>query len=385
MKFSVLASLALASLASSSLTIAADNSAHLLPDYHAPVAIAAQPAKVVGSTPTVGTPMVSTYRAYPPSCAAYPLPDRPSVPAYTGIVAALANPVVGASGIYFSTTESLSITVWRMPCSSSGASVPYNTAGAKNAMTLVRIDRADDSSTTTLPMMPLFLVSQGSIDFTSAKSYVRLATEPNTILSDRRYGNPYDLFRTSTTYVLENFSNADSGQFNFNAAFTLRVTGGTGTATDISVPAYAPAADTYPDAFNPIALDGYAAAQYYNPERNEGLIVQVAEGYDGANPKRRQFVFDLLTKDAASKPFWIVGAAAFDPVAGGVRGLDIPVTYLVDNNAAQTWGSVHVAMPSCNQMSVTFTPAADLPTGVPSITGTVAYARLLSANGMSCE
>lgn len=385
MKFSVLASFALASLASSSLTIAAGNDAHLLPDYHAPVATNAQPAKVVGSTATAGTPMANSYRAYPPSCASYPLPDRPSVPAYTGIVSALANPVVTASGIYFSTSESLAITVWRLPCSSSGAGVPYNTAGAKNAMTLVRIDRADDTSTATLPMMPLLLASQGGIDFTSTKSYVRLATEPNTVLSDRRYGNPYDLFKTSTTYVLENFSNADAGHFNFNAAFTLRVAGGTGTVTDISVPAYTPTADTYPDAFNPIALDGYAAAQYYNPERNEGLIVQVAEGYDGANPKRRQFVFDLLTKDIANKPFWIVGAAAFDPVAGGVRGLDIPVSYLVDNNATQAWGKVHVAMTSCSQMSVTFTPAAGLPTGVPSITGTIAYARLLGANGMSCE
>lgn len=384
MKFPVLASLALASFASSSPAMAADN-AHLLPDYHAPVAAATLPAKAVGNTPTVGTPMVNTYRAYPPSCAAYPLPDRPSVPAYTGIVAALANPVISPNGIYFSTTESLSITVWRMPCSSSGASVPYNTAGAKNAMTLVRIDRADDASTTTLPMMPLMLVSQGSIDFASAKSYVRLATEPNTVLSDRRYGNPYDLFKTSTTYVLENFSNADAGQFNFNAAFALRVTGGTGTATDISVPAYSPTTDTYPDAFNPIALDGYAAAQYYNPERNEGLIVQVAEGYDGANPRRRQLVLDLLTKDAAGKPFWIIGAAAFDPVAGGVRGLDVPVTYLVDNNAALGWGKIHVAMTSCSQMSLAFTPNADLPAGVPSISGTIAYARLLGANGMACE
>lgn len=383
MKCLVLASLALASLASSSLTIAAE--AHLLPDYRAPVAAPTQPAKVVGNTPTAGTPMASAYRAYPPSCAAYPLPDRPSVPAYTGITLALANPVVSANGIYFSSTESLAVSVWRLPCSSSGTGVPYNNAGAKNAMTLVRIDRADDSSTTTLPMMPLLLVSQGTIDFTSTKSYVRLANEPNTVLSDRRYGNPYDLFKTSTTYVLENYPSADAGHFNFNAAFTLRVAGGTGTVTDISVPAYTPTADTYPDAFNPIALDGYAAAQYYNPERNEGLIVQVAEGYDGNNPKRRQLVLDLLTKDTADNPFWIVGAAAFDLVAGGVRGLDVPVTYLAQGNSSLAWGTIHVAMTSCNQMSLTFTPVADLPANVPSITGTVAYARLLSANGMSCE
>lgn len=384
MKFPFLASLALASLASSSLTIAADN-AHLIPDYHAPVASTAMSAKTVGSTPTAGTPMVSAYRAYPPSCAAYPLPDKPTGPIYSTTIAALANPVIATSGIFFSTTESLTVTVWRLPCSSSGANVPYNTAGAKNAITLVRIDRADDTVTSTWPMMPLLLVSQGSVDFTSPKSFVRLASEPNTVLSDRRYGNPYDLFKTSTTYVLENYPSASAGQFNFNAAFTLRAAGGASTVSDITIPAYAPAADTYPDASNPIALDGYAAAQYYNPERNEGLLVQVAEGYDTGNPKRRQLVIDLLTKDTANNPFWIVGAAAFDPVAGGVRGLDIPVSYLVENNASLAWGSIHVAMTSCNQMSLTFTPAAGLPANVPSITGTIAYARLLSANGMSCE
>jgi hypothetical protein len=385
MKFHLIASLALASLTTSSLTIAADSSARLLADYHAPLAAAAMSAKAAGSTTTPGTPMANTYRAYPPSCAAYPLPDKASGPSYTGITSALANPVITASGTYFSATEALTVTVWRLPCSSSGAGVPYNTAGAKNAMTLVRIDRTDDTVIATLPMMPLLLASQGSIDFTSAKSYVRLASEPNTVLSDRRYGNMYDLFKTSTTYVLENFSNTTAGQFNFNAAFTLRVDGGVGSPTDIAVPAYAPAADTYPDASNPISLDGYAAAQYINSERGEGLIVQVAEGYDSANPKRRQVVFDLLTKDGANKPFWIVGAAAFDPIVGGVRGLDIPVTYLVENNATQAWGTVHVAMTSCNLMTVTFTPNADLPQGVPSISGPIAYTRLLGANGMICE
>lgn len=373
MKFSVLASFALASLASSSLTIAAANDAHLFPDYHAPVSanVTAQPSKAAGSTSTVGTPMANAYRDYPPSCSAYPLPDKASGPSQTSAVTAFAYTSTGAAS-----SENINVTVWRLPCSSSGASTPYNATGGKNAMTLVRIDRNDDTVTSIVPLRPRLFITQGATNY----GLVRVAAEPNTVVSEAAFGVA---MQNSGTYVLENYSGS-TARLDFLGAFKLTVAGGLATV-DISVPAYAPTQDTYPDAFNPIALDGYAAAQYYNPERNEGLIVQVAEGYDGANPKRRQLGFDLLTKDAANKPFWIVGAAAFDPVAGGVRGLDIPVSYLVDNNATQAWGKVHVAMTSCSQMSVTFTPAAGLPTGVPSITGTIAYARLLSANGMSCE
>ena len=139
------------------------------------------------------------------------------------------------------------------------------------------------------------------------------------------------------------------------------------------------------DAFAALPLDGYAAAQWYNPERNEGVIVQVAEGYDGDNPRRRQVVIDLLTKDPAGKPFWIVGSAAFDPVAGGVRGLDIPVSYLVTGNATADWGSIHIALTNCTRMDVAFTPKTGLPQDVPVINGTITYTRLLSANGMLCE
>lgn len=384
MKLSLFAPLALVALTASLESTAAETT-HLLPNYGLPAASSAQQPKVAGSTATVGTPMANANRAYPPSCASYPLPDKPSGPTYSGAAVGLA-PYISTYDVTFYSTEALTATVWRVPCSSSGNPVPYNSAGAKNAMTLVRIDRADDTVATNVPMVPLVLVLQGSVTSSNAdaKTNVRLATEPNTVSSDTPYGNLYNLFTTSTTYVLENRSSANAVHFNFNDAFTLQMRTGYATV-EIPVAAYAPTTDTYPDAFNPMPLDGYAAAQWYNADRNEGLILQVAEGYDGANPKRRQVVFDLLTEDSAGNPFWIVGNAAFDPVAGGVRSIDVPVSYLVENNEQQGWGTAHLVMTDCSHMNVTFTPKADLPESVPSISGPITYDRLLSANGMVCE
>lgn len=384
MKQPLFATMALAGFAASSLAVAAPQSGPV-PNFIKPPASAALPAKAAGSTPTVGTPMANAYRAYPPSCASYPLPDKPSGPTYTGSAVGMQPYFAPTGALYFSASETLTATVWRVPCSSSGAAVPYNDAGKPNAMTLVRIDRPDDTVTTTMAMTPQILVIQGSDDATiDPRTNVRVVAEPNTVAADTAYGNPYSLLTKSTTYVLENRADDKAVHFNFNAAFKLEMLTGMGIAT-VDVPAYAPAADTYPDAGKPLPLDGYAAAQYINAERNEGLIVQVAEGYDSAHPARRQVGLDLLTEDADGKPFWIIGSAAFDPAAGGVRDLDVPVSYLGANNASQDWGTAHVVMTHCNLLTLTFTPKDDLPAGVPSISGPVSYERLLSANGMACE
>ena len=342
------------------------------PNYTVPGARAPVAAKKVGTTTTVGTPMVDDYRSYPPSCAAYPLPDKPVGTTWSATVPAYA--VTNTT----STVENLVVTVWRLPCSSSGQATPYGAAGTRHAMTLVRVDRADDTITTVIPLRPRLLMTQGTAEY----GVIRVALEPNTVVSEVAYAAQMP---HSETFVLENYALSGAARFDFNAAFKLNVLGGTGTSIDINVPAYAPTQDTYPDAFAPLPLDGYAAAQWYDPERNEGVIVQVAEGYDGANPKRRQVVIDLLTKDGAGRPFWIVGSAAFDPVPGGVRGLELPVSYLVTDNATQEWGAVHLSMADCTHLNIAFAPRTGLPADVPVINGTITYSRLLSANGMLCE
>jgi len=345
------------------------------PDYRVPAgaARAAPVAKAAGTVGTVGTPMVNAYRSYPPSCAAYPLPDKPVGTTWSATVPAYAVTPSGGG-----TLENLVVTVWRVPCSSSGRPTPYGTTGGHNAITLVRADRADDAVTAAIPLRPRFMITKGTTEF----GVIRVAQEPNTVVSEAAYAVQMP---RSETFVLENYAIAGAAQHDFNAAFKLNVLGGTGTSVDITVPAYEPTEATYPDAFAPLPLDGYAAAQWYNPERNEGLIVQVAEGYDVANPRRRQVVVDLLTKDGNEQPFWIVGSAAFDPVAGGVRALDIPVSYLTTGNATLDWGRIHVSLHDCTRMDVEFTPNQTLAAGVPVITGTISYTRLLSANGMLCE
>ena len=344
------------------LSVAAGQPPGLLPDYGAPAATDALSAKAAGTTPASGTPGANSYRAYPPSCAAYPLPDKPTGPTYSATISALANPIISASsGIFFSSSETLTVTVWRLPCSSSGAPVPYNSSGAQNAITLVRLDRADDSVTTTLPMMPLLLVSQGSIDFTSAKSYVRLASEPNSVLSDRRYGNPYDLFKTSTTYALENYPSADAGHFNFNEAFTLRAAGGTGSAVDISVPAYAPTSETYPGAGAPMPFDGYAAKQWIAD--NQGLLMQVTEQQDARGVTFRQLVTDLEIQNPGGSSEWLFANQTFPT---GATSVTANLNYRVDAQTLKPWGTAEYVLVDCNHLDVTYTPSADLPADAPA-------------------
>ncbi len=108
---------------------------------HAASAQAGAGVTAVQST-TGGPRIANPYRAYPPSCASYPLPDTPggsdrqsaTVPLYTRDGAG--NP---------GTPENVTITIWRVACSSSGFESPYNFDGGANAMMLMRIDRSSNS------------------------------------------------------------------------------------------------------------------------------------------------------------------------------------------------------------------------------------------------
>ena len=333
--------------------------------------------KAMGSSTYPGTPMANGFRAYPPSCAADPLPNKASGPYYSKQIP-LFVPLSGGA-----TTETVTVTVWRLACSSSGSPTLYNPTGAYNAMTLMRIDRSSDSQNA-VPTFPIVQASQGSIGFDTSKSLIRPATEPNTVVSESGFNSP---LYTSTTYVLENYPYQGSGYFTFSDAFTLRINpliNGV-NPIDITVPAYDPKQDTYPDAFAPIPLDGYAAAQWVNTTLNHGLIVQVAEGYDSANPRRRQLAFDLLTKDLNGNPFWLVGNAAFDDSASGTTSLTLQAAYLDNGLAQKPWGTAKFELTNCNVMTVTFTPQGGLPAPVPTFSGAIEYGRLLSANGMLCE
>jgi len=332
--------------------------------------------KVVGTSVYPGTPGANPFRAYPPSCAADPLPDnwQASTPIYSAPVSLYATNEA-RSQYYFETVQ---ITVWRIACSSSGAATTYNPGGLFNAMTLVRFDRASqyDHDRDIFPTMPQMLAQQG----TGALAAVRMAVEPNTVISDTVFDTPiYD----STTFVLENLPYTGSTYFTFSDAFTLGVNPNIGTGvTPIIVPDYAPTQSTFPDAFALLPLDGYAAAQWVGGSRSEGLLVQVTEQPQTDGSTVRQVVFDLLTKDTNGDPLWLVGNAAF-PV--GTTSLTINTNYLGNQLALNPWGTAKIELVDCNHLDVTFTPNAQLPSPIASFSGLTTYERLFNANGMLCE
>jgi hypothetical protein len=67
-----------------------------------------------------GPRIANPYRAYPPSCLADPLPDTPSGP-FTSFQMPLYSRDTGGNPV---TPETVTVTIWRMACSSSGNLTP---------------------------------------------------------------------------------------------------------------------------------------------------------------------------------------------------------------------------------------------------------------------
>jgi hypothetical protein len=379
--------IALPALADSRVPLAADAAATHAAAALQPSRVRATQAgsgiqpKVMGTSVYPGTPGANPFRAYPPSCAADPLPDKASgVPSnvFSKRVSLFARDANGAPYV-----EGVNVTVWRLACSSSGAATPYNPTGLFNAMTLMRIDRDAnyEHSRTIFPTFPLVEASQDGSALGGVSSLVRPATEPNTVVSEAAFDSPvYD----STTYVLENFPYTGSGYFTFSDAFKLRIDPAiSGVApVDFDIPAYNPTEATYPDAFNPLPLDGYAAAQWINSTLNQGLLVQVTEQPQANGTTVRQLVFDLLIQDTNHQPLWLVGNAAFNE---GAVSLPVAVNYLGTNLDQHSYGQAVFVVQDCNHLDVTFTANAQLPGTIPPFNQVIHYDRLFSANGMLCE
>jgi hypothetical protein len=282
-------------------------------------------------------------------------------------------------------SENVTVTVWRIACSSSGSETPYNVDGGFNAMTLLRIDRdaANDHNASVYPTFPLLQVQQGNIGYSNPASVVRAAIEPNTFVSDGPFDAPVI---NSTTYVLENYIATADYQHLYSYALKLRINpafDGAGTGSvEFTLPDYSPTQSTFPDAFAPLPLDGYAAAQWINTTLNEGLLIQVTEQPQSDGSTVRQMVFDLLTQDNNGDPLWLVGNAAF-PV--GQTSLPMDLIYLGNGLSHNPWGHATVSVKDCNTLEVTFAANAGLPAPIPGFDGLTEYQRIFSANGMVCE
>lgn len=334
-----------------------------------------------------GLPAANPLRTYPPSCLADPLADEPS-----GILFDKQVTLYQIRVNQTPSTENVAIRIWRVACSSDST---FNSA------TLMRIQRQGGNSgrRDVYPLFPAIQVAQNNsvnnIGFDTAKSFPRVATEPNTVIADTLVDSPVI---NSTTYVLENYPYTGAGYFDFNLPFSIRFDNLINSSsitrffvTDVGL--YNPTQQTYPDAFRSLPITGYQSSAYYDPAHSgEGMFIHVFEvPGSGSQPSRMALQWAWFTYDSTGIPYWISGNADFQP---GARQVTSPAAWLDGGRfaggagfAAQQhpWGSVTFEFPSCGSFAFSFASNNGLPAGVPSGRGDREWVRLADVNGLTCE
>jgi len=353
-------------------------------------------AKALGQNTYPGSPTPNPYRTYPPSCAAYPLPDAPSGPTDQIYSRQMPFWTRDPNGNPLS-PEIVTVTIWRIACSSGGSVTPYNSTGNfYNSMTFLRVDRssANDNHSDYYPTFPWLQTNQGGLAWGNQAANVRAASEPNTVEADGPYDAP---IISSTTYVLENYNANPAFYHEYNDAFTLSINPGLGSADPgtqlFDIPAYNPGSASnpaYPDAFNPLPIDGYMSTSWYSPDHGgEGMTVQV---YDNgpSDTGNRTFAAGWYASDATGRPFWLlaqgtvpVGATSVQTTAyytngGGFAGS-------AGNATVNTWGTVTFSFQDCNHMHFTYNGQTDAATAGPSGSGSRDWIRVANENGLGCE
>ena len=407
---SVLTGAALLACALMSSTFAAERSAVAVSGPHTDFsAVQAKRAALAvrSAAPAAATSKeltASSYRAYPASCfsdtlpspstAIQPLPVTPTGPVYSSTVTLGTNSQT--------TSENVTITIWRVACSSSGDVLSYNPDAGYVGATLMRIQRqaAYEGDTQIYPLYPDVRIAQGNITFDNPNftDYVRVASEPNTVVSDTMVGSPVI---NSATYVLENYPNPSLGFFYFNNAFTIRFWNGytnssgnpaSGSQFTISVPDYNPTSQTYPAAFAPMAVNGYLTGSWYDPTHGgEGMLTQVYDNGDGAT---RTFFAAWYTFDQSGLPFWLVAQASF-PI-GTTQLQNVQVLYATGGGFAgnftppiqrNVWGTMNVSFPDCQHIKFTYNGSTSTVSGGPGGSNTtgITWTRLGSINSLSCQ
>jgi hypothetical protein len=337
-------------------------------------------AAVTSATPAL--PIANSYRTYPPSCLADPLPDTPSGPTYSATVNLAAYDSTTNPASY--TLEGVTITIWRVACSS---------ASLFNSATLMRIKRQAiyEGDQSIYPLFPVIRISQGSAGYndTDSRNLIRVAVEPNTVISDTLAESPI-IF--STTYVLENYPSSAAGTFDFNLPFGLRFDNlfASNNQFTINTPLYNPNGSTYPAAFQNVPISGYMSTNWYDPTADgEGIVLQVYERIgDSSN---LVVAFSWSAYDPSGIPFWLGGQV---DIARGAKTANAPMFYrtgggFAGNNGAAdppiAWGTSSVSFPDCNTMTLTYASNPGLPAGVPSGSGTRTWLRIANVNGLPCE
>ena len=397
MKALIRLTLALAAVASFA-AIAADNSLPTPdPAAHA-AAVAARQARISAgrahqlasggksvaavNTTVSGPRVANSFRAYPPSCAADPLPTTPTGPTSSATVPLYTRNLNGDPGV----PENATITLWRMACSSSGNLTPYNTDGGSNAILLMKIDRSLQT-TDVLPTFPSLTSTQTG----TTVNLVRSALEPNTVISEMPFDATFQA--ASTVYVLENYPDSSFGFTYFDYLFNLTIdpvldANGTGAAT-LQIGDFNPTQADYPAAFQNLPIDGYMSSAWYDSAHSgEGFVLQI---YNNADNATRTLFAAWYTYDDAGIPFWMTaqGVAAY----GSNTFSNVPVYYYTGGGFAgnfsgvtqNVWGTMNFSFPDCMTMKFDFNGAATNVTGGPAGNGSRTFTRLADINGLNCE
>jgi hypothetical protein len=333
--------------------------------------------------------VANSYRAYPASCLSYPLPTTPSGPPATKTVTLFAT-----NSTKTASSEDVTISIWRQPCSSSGAKPSYNPDGGPVAATLMRIQRQSqfEADDTLYPVFPDIRIAQRTIAFDDPNrlDHVRVAQEPNAILSDTPIDTP---IIHSTTYVLENYPGSSAGVFLFNTQFNIRFDNGyigidnlpTGQTT-IGVLDYFPDQTTYPSAYQPLPINGYMTGSWYDPAHGgEGILTQVLE-----IPPLRLMSAAWYTYDQAGLPFWLNAAGTFN--IGDTQVANMSTSYQTGGGfagnfttlAKTTWGTMTVQFIDCNTMQFSYSGTA-APVQGPVGADTRTWKRIGAINSLTCE
>lgn len=340
-----------------------------------------------GSAPAKqSSPIANSYRAYPPSCIADPLPVPQGVNQITGRVytANVAFDAYDRVNRRYD-RESVTVLIWRLPCSGG------------DSVTLVTFRRSAqrEGNANIYPLFPEFRLSQGG----NTDKLVRTAEEPNTVITNQAVDTP---FVYSTTLLLENFpfNNTSTAYWDFNLPFRLTMVFQDNSAADLSaLDPYRPS--EYPDAALPLPINGYMSGNWTDPAHvGEGINLEIGEV---VGSQSRYLFFAWFTYDELGLPYWISGGGALSNANATTptRSVIAPAIYrtgggFAGNFGADTqrgnWGDVEFKFIDCNTMRMDWRSNAGLPASTPGrgpnasgTAGTRTWKRGSTINGLTCD
>ena len=306
-------------------------------------------------------PTLNPYRAYPSSCLAYPLPP-PSGPQISANIVVSDVVGFGMPGV----SEFVTLIIWRAPC-----------AGGKAALlgTFIRGSQH--------PHLDAEFPRIGIEGGNASVPIVRVAYEPNTIVSTLYFGDP--IF-SGDSFVFENYADPGVVPIDFSSALHIAIDPGPGnTNVFLYLPAYDPS--QYPTTALPMQISGYQSGNFSDPAGGQGIQIEVAET---SVPGQRALVLAWYTYDASGTSYWLFNSTTF---TAGARSVSLPLGYFVGGSfagaagsaSASVWGNVSVSFPDCDHMIFSYQSISGLPAGVPVGSGSRTFTRVTSINGVTCD